>query len=463
MKCKILFYAFSLLLFASCARENKKSAIIHSEAADSIFKQIFLTPSMGEESIFAGGTTFHFEVDSVKSFYISGGAPQGYFWTTIFVTPGDSINFTSVKTENGYELLFSGENAAHYNYGIEKAKAMTKEEPNAFANPDVDPYAYKTLVQAYCDEERKFLDEYKMRKKVSSEFLDYASAEINNKYVLKLYQYLFFYKCKVDVEKYLADAKIIQNPLSMYALEALKMKYVFCSSKDDILLNYNAIQKEVRAEFQPVLFAEFVKFYAQKGDLSYKSSLIEVMNKIEDMVKDSMLLATVSEYKSFYLMSGKALLDNVLDGSRLQCYQNNKEITLRQFLENYNNAAIYLGLWASWCGPCRKTNAQSRETKQELKDKGITVAYISLDFEKNSWEKAVLEDKITENQYLLLDVRESPLFAYLKIAASGIPRYLLFNKKHEVVLLNAPRPVGCLFQDLKTTIDGNPEDFVGIK
>ena len=456
---------FSLLLviaFTNCARHNDNTVTIHSVPADSIFTEIrIIEPTTRQTMMFEGGSTHRFEIDTVdvRGFY--GMSSNGYFRTQLFITPSDSVSFKTIaKDKNSYDVIFEGKNAAHYNYASKKKNVFPwEEEPNYDLGMDL--LEYKRQLQDYRDRENEFLHNYKKEHTVSNDFINYASAEISNLYALKLYLPIYFNKCKIKIpEGYLDDAVITQNSLSFYAFEALLFKYIYCVPDENIERIYNEILDKVSPVFQSRLLSEVITHFAQKGDRAYKKSLLQVMDKIEKTATDSTLLAVVQEYRPFYLLTGTVLPHNILDKTYLRSFQSDKKITLSQFFNNYKNTAIFLDFWASWCGPCRSANRASVENKPYFSERNIAVVYISVDEDESAWLQAAKDDRITENQYLLLDADNSPLNAFLKVRKGGVPRYVLFNKNHEIEILSAPRPVDCAFVELKTIIERNPEKFI---
>lgn len=460
---KFKLFTFLIVVFlASCTPEKSNTVIIHSSnPADSIFNEIKI--SSGQRNLnFKGGTTCLFDVDTVEVCSFEGSSPDSYFSTLIFITPGDSVSFKTIsKGEDYYEVVFEGKNAAHYNYASEKKKAISQAEPDFFFNPDVDLQEYKKQLQDYRNKEKAFLQKYKKKYAVSEDFMNYALEEIYNEYAFKLYQAAYFKKCRTLPKAYLDDAVIGQNFLSFYAIQAFCFKYFRCSPNTDIERIYNAISTEIHPKFHSPIFSELITWFSQRGDRSYKTSLLKVMSKIERTSTDSTLLARVKEYKPYYLLSGKMLPDSILDKTYLRPFESKQKITLRQLFNSYKNTAVYLDFWASWCGGCRYTIRVSAENKSYFAEKNIEVVYISMDEDEDAWRKAAKEDNISKNQYLLLDAGNSLINSYLKI--SFIPRFVLFNKKHEIEILNAPRPNGCEFEELKGIIERSPEKFVSEK
>jgi thiol-disulfide isomerase/thioredoxin len=114
----------------------------------------------------------------------------------------------------------------------------------------------------------------------------------------------------------------------------------------------------------------------------------------------------------------------------------------KQFgLGSLRGKVVYLDIWASWCGPCRQQFPHAKTLKEQLskkEQKEIVFLYVSIDNTEEAWKKAI--------NYLGLEGTHgfSPggwgAAITSKFQVSSIPRYLLFNKKGELVNPNAPRP-----------------------
>ncbi len=62
-------------------------------------------------------------------------------------------------------------------------------------------------------------------------------------------------------------------------------------------------------------------------------------------------------------------------------------------LSDFTGHYVLLDFWASWCVPCRKITPEIQEIYQLFQPK-LKVIYISLDTNKDAWEKAIKEDSI---------------------------------------------------------------------
>ncbi|WP_162052157.1 AhpC/TSA family protein [Pontibacter pamirensis] len=60
-----------------------------------------------------------------------------------------------------------------------------------------------------------------------------------------------------------------------------------------------------------------------------------------------------------------------------------------------------LVFWASWCGPCRQEIPALKKINHTFKDKGLNMVSISIDRDSSSWQKALGQEKMDWQQYIV--------------------------------------------------------------
>ncbi|MBK8847351.1 MAG: TlpA family protein disulfide reductase [Bacteroidetes bacterium] len=117
-------------------------------------------------------------------------------------------------------------------------------------------------------------------------------------------------------------------------------------------------------------------------------------------------------------------------------------------LEDFKGKVVYIDFWASWCGPCRQQFPFSKAlhekfSKKELKE--IEFLYISIDSNEETWRNAVKQNGLEGKNGIVPGDWNSEICRYFKI--NSIPRYMIMNKKGEVVDFNAKRPADPVVYD----------------
>jgi thiol-disulfide isomerase/thioredoxin len=117
-------------------------------------------------------------------------------------------------------------------------------------------------------------------------------------------------------------------------------------------------------------------------------------------------------------------------------------------LENFNGGTtslddlkgkyVYIDVWATWCGPCKKEIPYLQKLEQKFHGKNIEFVSISIDnvSKKTSW-KQMVADKDMSGTQLFAGEDQSFVKAY---NISGIPRFILLDPQGNIVDANALRP-----------------------
>lgn len=112
--------------------------------------------------------------------------------------------------------------------------------------------------------------------------------------------------------------------------------------------------------------------------------------------------------------------------------------SLNEVLKLCKDNFVYVDFWASWCAPCLAQIPFSKELHERLSGYDIKFIYISVDTDRNNWERKVRENAdIFQESYRVTDSDA----AFLKdIQFSRIPRYLIFDRQGKLIDPDAIRP-----------------------
>ncbi|MES2827645.1 MAG: TlpA disulfide reductase family protein [Bacteroidota bacterium] len=121
-------------------------------------------------------------------------------------------------------------------------------------------------------------------------------------------------------------------------------------------------------------------------------------------------------------------------------------------LSSFKGKAVYIDVWASWCGPCIQEMPSLKKLSDKYKSNpNIQFVSLSVDDTKTVWLKKGLAVQKPDGFQVWVEGGFASPFAK-SYSISSIPRFILIDKKGLVVTLNASRPSE-LLQDSKIIDD----------
>lgn len=105
-------------------------------------------------------------------------------------------------------------------------------------------------------------------------------------------------------------------------------------------------------------------------------------------------------------------------------------------LNDLKGKFIYIDVWATWCGPCRKELPYLKKMEEQFRNKDIEFVSLSCDKNKEAWKKMVVKENLKGFQ-LYLGNKSDFMNEY---QISGIPRFILLDKESKIISANMTRP-----------------------
>jgi len=128
---------------------------------------------------------------------------------------------------------------------------------------------------------------------------------------------------------------------------------------------------------------------------------------------------------------------------------NGKNVSLDDLKGKY----VYVDVWATWCGPCKREIPFLKKLDKEYKGKDIAIVSMSIDkmADKEKWLKMVKDENLGGIQIMADKDWNSDFVKAYNIR--GIPRFILIDKEGKILDANAPRPSNPNLKELLNSLD----------
>lgn len=163
-------------------------------------------------------------------------------------------------------------------------------------------------------------------------------------------------------------------------------------------------------------------------------------------------LSTDEEFKE-KILEKYTLVKKLAKGSKSPEFNyenyNGGDTSLSSFAGKY----VYVDVWATWCGPCKREIPYLKSIEEEYHNKNIEFVSISIDREKDheTWKKFVKENELKGVQLFADNDWNSEFVRAYGI--DGIPRFLLIDTEGKIYNADAPRPSNPKLKELLNSLE----------
>ena len=193
-------------------------------------------------------------------------------------------------------------------------------------------------------------------------------------------------------------------------------------------------------DLKELMYAFYHYFYL---DGSRKAMHEQNMLRFLSLVKNPAIARPVVELQEKYVALAKQDMGEALSLMGYEHLEDCKtgEELFREILKPYEGKLVYLDVWGTWCGPCKKEMENVSAIKQAMKGKEVVFLYLANRSPKESWMNVIKEYGLTGEQvvhYNLPGQLQDMLEKYLQV--KGYPTYMLIGRKGNIVDRTSPRP-----------------------
>jgi thiol-disulfide isomerase/thioredoxin len=250
------------------------------------------------------------------------------------------------------------------------------------------------------------------------------------------------FKLEVDeqyADLYLTNTSDIQVVLDYKDFDKT-IKFKGKGANENNFLAAETLKEEDPAAFEPMMKAENVEVLNVEV-AKYKESIFATLPQGLDA-------GFVAKYKTDVENGMKGMVQYLSAAFELKKMAGSESPTFKfenhkggfTSLKDLKGKYVYVDVWATWCGPCRKEIPFLQKTEEAYHGKNVEFVSISVDVMANKakWNQFVIDNKLGGIQLLADNDFRSEFVQGYKINA--IPRFILISPDGKIVNADAPRP-----------------------
>lgn len=445
---RIIFLAIVAVAFSACNSKAPKTCEI-SGKVDNLDNNYVLLISKGvNDTILVNQDgTFSKSFDLVDPSYYNFRA--GRISNTIIIFPGDQLTINLDAKNPSVGPQFTGNNAELNNYIFEANSATKKLMQDFRALYSLPKEEFTLKLDSVRNDVLGMLAKINIKNK---DFQGLENARID--YLLKsiLYDYpnynsrLTGTEFVYNTEDYAFMNEVDFNNTTHFNIN----EYSNLVNKHLQQIFWNSIDSDEhkgKSEFERNLMyfemvdslvtdqtiRDFIKFTSTSETIKWAN--LEVAKNVADhfiantQTEIYKKIAQSAIDKRMLLAPGKPAPDFTLTGIDGKSYS----------LNDFKGKLVYIDFWATWCGPCLREIPSYKKIKDTYAGKEIAFIAISLDDDKEAWEKMVTTDPNLSGIQLYAEKAWSSDVSRL-YQIYGIPTFVFIDVEGKIIEYPATRP-----------------------
>jgi thiol-disulfide isomerase/thioredoxin len=412
---------------------NKSNEDLIIASPDMYFKQII---SVNEDGTFSD--TLRVEPNRYIIY-------QGRNGVALFIENGNDLKVEFDMKNMDSSIVISGKGSEISNYLLAKIKKAKEIKGSGLEIYLKDESEYKA---AQLEVKNSMTSILENSKGISDDFKAMELRNINYEYINELNIYEDYYKYYSKKEDFKVSEDFLKDVEKVLDFNN-EEDYLYSKSYQDIVgshyrneANKLIEQDSISEDLASLMALSKATNATIKNKLLYNDAKygITYTETLEDYYKFYMDNSTNEKQKSEITESYNKL-KTVAKGQpspKFVNYENFNGSTTS--LDDFKGKYVYVDVWATWCGPCKREIPSLKEVEKKYHNKNIEFVSISVDKQNDheTWKKMV-EDMELKGVQLFADKDWSSQFVqdYL---IKGIPRFILIDTEGNIVNANAPRP-----------------------
>lgn len=374
-------------------------------------------------------------------------------YAKLYLSPGDSLHLSLDPDQFDESLQFKGSGAGINNYLIGKYlldEKMDMEYPyrERFA---VTAEEYMDLVDSMTKVRQDFLDRSTLKHELPEMFVAEEQVAIDYEQGIALYEY-------ENAAAYYQEVESVEVPEGYYAFTGE------LQVENEGMLGNDTYERYANTHLNHLANARLEDNDLYEGDLAFTSLKFDCITEVftSQELKDKFLHQTMMDALNYY---GSQDMTEVL-AKFTECCKDKKcvDVVTKEVegwkvlwkgnpaptfayndvdgntidISELKGRVVYVDVWASWCGPCRREIPFLKDLEHDYHGMDISFVSVSIDENEKAWRQSVEDNELGGFQLLADGAWESTICSDYKI--QGIPRFILIDQEGNIVSADAPRP-----------------------